>query len=102
MILSHARFPVSHPGLFFQHGRRVARGPGDLGFATTEAERRPLNVRGRWTSGGRPFSDDRSGAETVRLARTGVERRLRTLKNLLLRQVRMPFRHSRISAPGET
>ena len=41
-----------------------------------------LNVRGRWTSGGRPFSDDRSGAETVRLARTGVERRLRTLKNL--------------------
>ena len=38
----------------------------------------------------------------VRLARTGVERRLRTLKNLLLRQARMPFRHSRISIPGET
>ena len=34
------------------------------------------DVRGRWTSGGRPLSDDRSGAKTVGSAPTGVERRL--------------------------
>ena len=84
---------------YITYSRRVAARPGSL------------DVRGRTRSGGPRFCDDRSGAETVRsattvaetvrLARTGVERRLRTLKNLLLRQVRMPFRHSCISAFGE-
>ena len=93
---------------YITYSRRVAARPGSL------------DVRGRTRSGGPRFCDDRSGAETVRSATTeverrphdvrvdvgsaptGVERRLRTLKNLLLRQVRMPFRHSRISIPGET
>ena len=46
-------------------------------FATyPDVSCRAHDVRGRWTSGGRPFSDDRSGAKTVGSAPTGVERRL--------------------------
>ena len=68
-VLLHTR--MSHAGRWTSG---VARRPGSL------------DVRGRTRSGGPRFCDDRSGAETVRsattvaetvrLARTGVERRL--------------------------